>query len=75
MFKVNTKVFFQENNTTDYVVLGSKTDPYKIKITDSTAYFVYPPVGYDYIIGEATIEDHNISDIIYAQRHDIKEIS
>lgn len=75
MFKINTKVFYQENDDTNYIILGSKTSPYKIKISETTAYFVYPPFGFDYIIGEEAVKDHHISDIVYAQHHDVKIIS
>lgn len=75
MFKINTKVFYQENDKINYIILGSKTIPYKIKISESTAYFVYPPLGFDYIIGAESIQEHHVSDIIYAYRHEVQQIS
>ena len=72
MYKINTKIFYQEDKNKTFVILGTKTDPFTVEISSNTSYFIYPPYGFDYIIGIEELTQYQISDLVYAKEYDIE---
>ncbi len=72
MYKTNTKVFYNGNNQKVFLVLGTKDTPYRIKISNENSYYIYPPIGFDYILGEKYIDVHKVTELIYAKSNEVK---
>lgn len=72
MYKTNSKVFYQGNQNIVYLVLGTKDTPYRIKLSHDNSYFIYPPIGFDYILGEKHLDIHKVTELIYAKSQDVE---
>jgi len=72
MYKINTRIIYEEDDQKTYIILGNVNDPFTIQISESTSYYLYPPYDYDYIIGDETITQYQISDLVYVKRYEVQ---
>lgn len=76
MLKINDRVLIKSELRSnqehrEYIILGSKHKPYPCQINPNLDYFVYPPEDFDFILGDGSIDDPQIHELIYVYENDI----
>lgn len=76
MLKINDHVLIKNELRSkkehhEYIILGSKDKPYQCHLDTIHDYYVYPPGDNDYVLGNCSIHEHNINELIFVNESDI----